>query len=580
MKTRKKLLIALLSATCAASCALGLAACGKNNQTDNRNPDIYAVYQSYVAYAQDNSAEVMTYEQWLETIKGAQGVKGDKGDKGDNGKSAYELYQDAVYKEDPNATPMTQAQWLASLKGDKGDPGEPGETPTVHEHTYDDKVSTIFDATSEYVGLGYKTCTATDCDHIELVVIPSYSYVVYVTDADNKPVSGATVTINGVSITTDEKGVAAFKDIESGEYDVVVEKEGFGVLKTPNTAEDTEFSVALYPTPEIKTEGSGWEAYSYFEPVIGDKVGDSASYLISLDYDFDWFMWNQLYALLKPDESGYATYTMSVEGEYYSAANAETYEGYFLEGNSDTVTVTGDTLITFDVYGVGGSYDAPDLTTVSYVVTFTRVETQIPQLGTEDEPQPFEVGEAVSVEAYEYYFEFTAEYGVNYTFEANDTTLSRRAYDLATGNVYYEVMASDEVLEGWGNKYIIKAQSTSGNISFKVTVAEGDDNPGDDDTDLTALNLGENEVGYAIYKLEITEAGSYTFSGIGYNDCMVGTELKSNSYGMYVDPSTSVGADSKDYENKVFTYTLGAGTYYVATYEDNMTTLTIAKVAE
>lgn len=574
MKTRKKLLIALLSATCAASCAFGLAACGNNkdNQSDNHNPDIYAVYQSYVAYAQENSADVMSYEQWLESIKGAQGAQGEKGE---DGKSAYQLYCDSVYAADPNATPMTQAQWLASLKGDKGDPGE---TPIVHEHTYDDNVTTVFSATSQTVGLGYKTCTATDCDHIELVILSSHSYMVYVTDADYKPFAGVKVTINDVTVTTDEEGVAAFDGIESGEYDVIIEKDGYGVLETPNTADDTEIYVKLYPTPVIRNAG-----YDYFEPVIGDKVGDSATYLITLDFDKDMMWWDQLYAVLTPDESGFATYGISVEGKYYTAANETSGDLLFLDSNYEIVNVSSETSIIFDVYGVGGTYDNPEVTTVSYVVTFTRLETQV-SLNGEDNPQYFEAGEELSVESYEHYFKFTAYGDVSYTFEIGEgTALYLRVLDFDTWEFSYEEIPDGMVLEGDWSDYIIKAESTSGNISFTVTASEGNGEDEDpevpDVSDLTALTLGENEVGYAIYKLEITEASSYTFSGI-LNGCMVGIEVKSNAYGLYVDPSTQIAVDSEDYDNHVFTFTLEAGTYYVSICEDVTTTLTIAKVAE
>lgn len=77
MKTRKKLLLALLSATCVTAGAFGLAACGsKPSANDTRDPDIVAVYTAYVASAEANNETVLTYEQWLETVKGAAGTDG------------------------------------------------------------------------------------------------------------------------------------------------------------------------------------------------------------------------------------------------------------------------------------------------------------------------------------------------------------------------------------------------------------------------------------------------------------------------------------------------------------------------
>ena len=272
---------------------------------------------------------------------------------------------------------------------------------------------------------------------------------------------------------------------------------------------------------------------------------------------------------------------------YYSAVNETSGDMLFLDSNYEIVNVSEEASIVFDVYGVPGEYDAPEVTTVSYVVTFTRLETQVTLEGTEDNPKYIYADEEVNVDEYEYYFKFTAYSGTNYTFEiGEDTTLSLRVVDWDdNGNTIYsyEEITDDMVLEGYDSDYLIKAESTSGSISFTVTASTGngdDENPEIPDlSNLEALTLGENEVGYAIYKLEISEADSYTLSGVP-NGCMVGIEVKSNEWGMYVDPMTMVSPVAEDYSSSTFTFTLGAGTYYVATYEDNTTTLTIAKVAE
>ena len=64
-----------------------------------RQQDIYMLYKA--------AGGTLTYEEWLETIKGPQGVQGEKGDKGDQGEKGDKGDQ--------------------GEKGDKGDKGDQGE---------------------------------------------------------------------------------------------------------------------------------------------------------------------------------------------------------------------------------------------------------------------------------------------------------------------------------------------------------------------------------------------------------------------------------------------------------------------
>lgn len=112
---KAKFLLATAAVATAITCAVGCTACGGGSSAD-KDKDIAAVYQLYVAYADAKGETALTYEQWLETIKGPQGA---------TGKSAYEV---AV----ANGFEGTEAEWLASLrgadgkKGDKGDKGANG----------------------------------------------------------------------------------------------------------------------------------------------------------------------------------------------------------------------------------------------------------------------------------------------------------------------------------------------------------------------------------------------------------------------------------------------------------------------
>lgn len=82
---KKKIVSAFLVAA-----FLALSACNQqvpnNNNNSNSvsqnevNEDIYAVYKLYLS-----NGGTMSYEEWLESIKGEKGEKGDKGDKGDTG---------------------------------------------------------------------------------------------------------------------------------------------------------------------------------------------------------------------------------------------------------------------------------------------------------------------------------------------------------------------------------------------------------------------------------------------------------------------------------------------------------------
>ncbi|MEG0978310.1 MAG: hypothetical protein RSE56_03645, partial [Bacilli bacterium] len=60
-----------------------LVACGTPTNPDEGK--IKEVYSQYVANAEQKGEKVLSYEEWLASIKGETGAKGDKGDKGDAG---------------------------------------------------------------------------------------------------------------------------------------------------------------------------------------------------------------------------------------------------------------------------------------------------------------------------------------------------------------------------------------------------------------------------------------------------------------------------------------------------------------
>lgn len=108
---KRKLIAALLASACITAGAFGIVGCeGCNDDTadtDNRDTHIVAVYNLYADNARANGDDVLSYDDWLATIKGENGKDGK------DGKSAYEI---AV----ANGFKGTEKEWLDSLKGANG----------------------------------------------------------------------------------------------------------------------------------------------------------------------------------------------------------------------------------------------------------------------------------------------------------------------------------------------------------------------------------------------------------------------------------------------------------------------------
>ena len=76
MKAKLITMIALSAASVTTATAVTCAIVFNNTaQTDNaKNDEIYAVYTTYVAYAEENGTTPLSYEEWLSSIKGEKGV--------------------------------------------------------------------------------------------------------------------------------------------------------------------------------------------------------------------------------------------------------------------------------------------------------------------------------------------------------------------------------------------------------------------------------------------------------------------------------------------------------------------------
>ena len=114
-----------------------------NTATDNTDQRILLAYESYIVYAEGKGQTPLSYEEWLDSIKGADGVTPTVeintdgywvingivsqykaiGENGKNGKSAYELAVENGYT-------GTVQEWLASLVGEAGANGNNGTNGT------------------------------------------------------------------------------------------------------------------------------------------------------------------------------------------------------------------------------------------------------------------------------------------------------------------------------------------------------------------------------------------------------------------------------------------------------------------
>lgn len=103
----KKFWKALAAIGISAALCVPLAACGEDGATTDQE----RLYESYVLYAQAAGDEVLSYQEWLDSVRGAAG---------EDGKSAYEIAVE-------NGFEGTEEEWLASLKGQDGKDGADGE---------------------------------------------------------------------------------------------------------------------------------------------------------------------------------------------------------------------------------------------------------------------------------------------------------------------------------------------------------------------------------------------------------------------------------------------------------------------
>lgn len=238
MNKKAKIMLVLLSAATMTAGVLGLAGCKKSGNT-NATPSVEQTYQSYVAYAQANNLEVLSYDEWIQAILGAskpgpagpQGEDGEKGEQGDPGEPGATIDRIVL-------SPDGKELIIYYTDGRTEDRIKLPEQVT-HVHTYggDDDIVVLIPK-GDKDGLGYKVCQDKGCDHVELVVLKK-SFDVTV-KMDGNPVEGIDVVINGQRATSNSKGVASVVDFgDFNDYIISVDTYGYatdGVYRTGNAS--------------------------------------------------------------------------------------------------------------------------------------------------------------------------------------------------------------------------------------------------------------------------------------------------------------------------------------------------------
>ncbi|MCM1237075.1 MAG: hypothetical protein NC489_43930, partial [Ruminococcus flavefaciens] len=571
----------------------GFAACGETN-----DDAMYKIYTEYVATVPEGQT-AKTYEDWLKETLTAAAEKGDKGDQGtpgNDGKSAYDLYKENL---PATETPLTLEQWLQSLYGAQGNPGEDGISITgvklstdgkklvfsftegadveltlpesiTHVHTYDEGYTALLLApTDETEGLAYKVCKDANCDHIELVVVPTYAYKVTVYLSDGSLAEGATVTLKKgtttvATATTDEKGEAIFANsIEKGEYDIEVAKTGYASalealpawyleeapeemnLASATSATVSEYAAILVTVP---TEGNGEEDTPYqLTSVLEHEIYHLEAPVI-LEYDLwedeEFEVIGDIY--FEFTATKYGLYNFSVLQSYVNVVAGSSYE------TSQSIPLDEGDMVELTLQNnVEAEY-------IDLMVSYIEAKA-----GSSLIPHSFEAGEEVSVapcedEDDEYTYFVLASRG-KYQFEVpSGLTLRYLGSDVSDNGT---AVTNGQIVDcsAYGKHYF-KAKTTAAAIEFSAELYyyEGEKgNPvattlGDATTPSADNFYAEDDwsAPYAWYKVTLEEGANYVLT----NNTNVDIEV-------YSDLTESMSDVTAPF-SKLIAFKATAGTYY------------------
>lgn len=622
MKTGKKVLIALLSATCMVTGAFGIAACKGGGSQDSA---LLGVYNEYVANVPSGETP-KTYEQWLKDVlnsaatpgqdgkdgqDGQDGQDGKPGTNGTNGKSAYEIYSDAEYA--AGRTPLAEADWLASLVGASGltpsigtngnwylgstDTGvkaqgvdgvsitkvemsqdgkgllltfSNSETPVfvklpdkvTHVHTQSKEYKVIIPPTGNVEGIGYTECTSGD-GHIELVVIPNYSYKINVVgfpisveDAEDlnnfEHLKGLTVKLvkgeKEYTAEMDANGDAIFNGVELDEYSVEIE--GYSVFNPEDTnlAKTNKYNHDYTFLVSEKLVGNE-DTYIVGE---GLEVGDCIAYSFTLSgEDAGWsFWWDYCYlAFPEVEEGEVAKYQVMFNSEEVSC----NIGGYAYSEFAAIIDSESQNDYSVDI----DSPEAEQLGSITFVVMIKRVAP--PEVGSAEYPAKMNENNGTINVSHtadpntDVYFSFVVSSSTKkYKVTLDDTNVSLTWLGADLSDPKDNTLNNQDVTVGMGwNTYYFKASATDGNIEFTLEeyYAPGEmKNPipvtvgADTATEPDKMNIW--------YSFTVAEEGLYTIEGNNLN------------LDLYEDNTDQYG-NSKSVQGTKYIAKFEAKTYYL-----------------
>ncbi|MGN1052313.1 MAG: hypothetical protein ACI4SH_02860, partial [Candidatus Scatosoma sp.] len=358
MKRLRKKLLSLL--VCAGICAAGgaITACDNDSaKTPAEKTQIEEVYATYVAYAEGNGDTPLSYEDWLNMIKGEKGEKGDTGAPGANGENGVTPHigengnwfigdtdtgvKAAGANGENGVTPHIgeNGNWFIGNtdtgvkaagtngtngtngeKGDKGDKGDPGQNGEDGRGIERIEIAYEYDNDGNEVMFFRVYYKGEDQPEIIPVAVPKkVSYIYY---------NGNTVF--GVCGADEEKPVLTIKVVyEKGEVETVAVTDDMYVVD--EYYQKPDFTTADYYNVKVKYKGqTEWFDIDVREDCYNYKFDETVVRSLDLSQNF---------VAIEPfDETGGYAYIRGtsvkygVEGDvmFVSAADLEYDGGYIL----------------------------------------------------------------------------------------------------------------------------------------------------------------------------------------------------------------------------------------------------------
>ena len=186
------------------------------------------------------------------------------------------------------------------------------EVTATHEDYLEDSADVTIDGADEEVTLTLEE------------VVDTFELAVTVEDETGEPLSGATVSVDGLEETTDDDGLATF-ELEDGEYTVDAELEGYEPDSVDVTIDGADEEVTLTLEEVVET----YELAVTVEDTDGDAIEDAT---VSVDGVEE-----------TTDADGVATFELE-DGDYTVTADHDDYEeasvDVTIDGADEEVTIT------------------------------------------------------------------------------------------------------------------------------------------------------------------------------------------------------------------------------------------------